>query len=74
MTDHSRDYFEAEVNHLYRVLHGYGTLTRERLWIECGGEHWLKPGEYRRALDAAHAQGRVKLLGNELIEVVEPAA
>jgi hypothetical protein len=67
---HSR--LEAEVEHLYRVLHRYGVLTRQRLLEECGVERW-GDATFRAVLRQAVADGRVRPLGDELFECVEPA-
>ena len=61
---------EVEIARMERILRSYGgVLTRERLFTECHADHWPAVGSFRSALDAAIASGRVRALGDELIEV-----
>ena len=62
---------EVEIAHMERVLRSYGgVLTRERLFAECGAQkYWPVLYSFRASLDAAIASGRVRALGDELVEV-----
>jgi osmotically inducible protein OsmC len=67
---HSRQ--EAEVEDVVRTLRGYGVLTRERLLELCGAAHWSDGGG-RRAVADAVSSGRIRLLGDDLYEIADPA-
>jgi hypothetical protein len=61
---------EVEIARMERVLRSYGgVLTRERLFSECGADKWPVLDTFRVALDHAIAAGRVRPLGDELVEV-----
>ena len=62
---------ETEVDDIVRALRGYGVLTRARLLEICGASHWTDAGA-RRALALAVSSGRVRQLGDDLYEIVEP--
>jgi hypothetical protein len=66
---HSRR--EAEVEDIVRALRGYRVLTRARLLDVCGAAHWSDSGA-RRALALAVSSGRIRQLGDDLYEIVEP--
>ncbi len=68
---HPHSLNEAEVERVWRVLHRYGALTRERLYEECAN-HWTH-GTFKAALDQAVRQGRVRHLGGSIYEAVEQA-
>lgn len=50
------DHCEAEVAHLYRVLHRYRSLASESRWAESDGRTWVPTGEGERraATGASH--------------------
>lgn len=54
-----------------RALRRYGVLRRARLVELCGAAHWSDAG-FRQALSSAVASGRVRALGSDLYEIVEP--
>ena len=61
---------EIEISRMERVLRSYGgVLTRERLFRECGADHWPVLDTFHAALNAAIASGRVRTLGSELVAV-----
>jgi hypothetical protein len=61
---------EVEIARMERVLRSYGgVLTRDRLFSECGADKWPVLDNFRIALDTAIAAGRVRPLGDELVEV-----
>jgi len=61
---------EVEIARMERVLRSYGgVLTRDRLFAECGAEKWPVLDSFRASLDAAIACGRVRALGDQLVEV-----
>jgi hypothetical protein len=61
---------EVEIARMERVLRSYGgVLTRDRLFAECGAGKWPVLDSFRTALDTAIASGRVRPLGDELVEV-----
>jgi len=60
----------VEIAHMERVLRSYGgVLTRARLFDECGACHWPVLDTFRAALEEGIASGRLRALGDELIEV-----
>jgi hypothetical protein len=66
---HSRH--EAEVEDIVRALRRYGVLRRARLVEVCGAAHWSDSG-FRQALKSAISSGKVRALGTDLYEIVEP--
>lgn len=62
---------DAEVEDIVRALRGYGVLTRARLLDVSGADRWPDRGA-NRAIARAVSSGRVKRLGDELYEVVDP--
>lgn len=66
---HSRR--EAEVEHIVATLRSYGVLTRARLEDLCGAGRWSEP-VFEQALARAVSSGRVRPLGEELYESVDP--
>lgn len=68
-----RSRLEAEVEDVVNALRGYRVLTRARLVEVCGAAHWSDRG-FRRALDEAISTGRVRRLGDDLYEIIEPSS
>ena len=69
---HPRSMHEAEIEHLCRVLQGYGTLTRDHLYEQCARD-WTH-GTFKSVLAEAVRQGRVRRLSEEIYECVDPDA
>jgi len=60
----------VEISRMERTLRSYGgVLTRDRLFAECGACHWPVLDTFKTALGEAIANGRIRPLGDELVEV-----
>lgn len=66
---HSRR--EAEVQDIVTTLRTYGVLTRVRLAERCGSSRWSEPA-FAQALAQAVSAGRVRPLGDDFYEAIEP--
>jgi len=62
---------DAEVSHVVATLRKHGVLTRARLAHLCGAEHWSEPA-FAQALALAVSSGRVKSLGEDFYEALDP--
>ena len=59
-----------EIGRMERVLRSYGgILTRERLFEECGADHWPAFHSFKFALEEALESGRLVALSDELVEL-----
>ena len=59
-----------EIARMERTLRSYGgVLTRERLFDECGADHWPAFHSFKFALEEALESGRLIALSDELIEI-----
>lgn len=63
-------HLEAAVEEIVTTLRSNGVLTRARLVELCGASHWNEP--FTPALALAVSSGRVRLLGDELYEAIDP--
>jgi hypothetical protein len=60
---------EVEIRRMERVLRQYGCLTRDSLFELCGASHWPVLDAFHRALAQAVAEGRIRALSDELVEL-----
>lgn len=67
-----RTYTDARAQRIERLVNAYGVLTRRRLYVLCGASRWHSDESFRHVVDVAIRQGRIKALGDQLVESTRP--
>lgn len=67
---HAKNRFEAEIEHVTRVLRSYGVLTDENLKRLAHAEHWKGP-KFERVLEEGVRMDRIRKLDEHLYELPE---